>query len=430
MSIDNGIFKNTLKAITKIAKYIHLKIKKYSITSAIILAVLLSTVINSYYRPIQEKLHNGINWVYEINEPIGEALYEVNGFILNGKFFDQERKAKNAIYESYGSVVSIAVSSDDDILNRTKAGRGTGFIIEVTDEYALVATNHHVINAAIDSEAFKINISTAMDMWQYEAQIIGYDEILDIAVVKIYKQDNEDWTALEFSNDTDLGIGDPVVVIGHGMSMPWTSTQGHVVYKDRYGTRPYSLMLQVDAVINQGNSGGPIIDMDGKVIGVAQSIYSPGRTIPGWDGVGMAVSSKQAQRSIDYILSPQYSAKGYVPYAEFPFNLGTFELAQVLDVNKEDRRYAYIDYSSLKPDAEKTVGHASGLLQGDVIISINDEQIYNSFYVLKQTIYAFPGDEWDVVVRRNDEIVTVKIALREMSREKLLNSVKVRTGGR
>jgi S1-C subfamily serine protease len=170
--------------------------------------------------------------------------------------------------------------------------------------------------------------------------------------------------------------------------------------------------------------------MNGKVIGIAQSIYSPGRTIPGWDGVGMAVSSKQAQRSIDYILSPQYSAKGYVPYAEFPFNLGTFELAQVLDIKKEDRRYAYIDYSSLKPDAEKTVGHASGLLQDDVIISINDEQIYNSFYVLKQTIYAFPGDEWDVVVRRNDEIVTVKIALREMSREKLLNSVKVRTGGR
>ena len=72
MSIDNGIFKNTVQAITKIAKATHLKIKKYSFTSAIILAVLASTIVNSYYRPIQEKLHIAINWVYDINEPVGE----------------------------------------------------------------------------------------------------------------------------------------------------------------------------------------------------------------------------------------------------------------------------------------------------------------------------------------------------------------------
>jgi serine protease Do len=430
MSIDNGIFKNTVQAITKIAKATHLKIKKYSFTSAIILAVLASTIVNSYYRPIQEKLHIAINWVYDINEPVGEALYEVNGFVLNGKMFDQERKAKNAIYDSYSSVVMIGVASEDLVLNRSKAGRGTGFIIEVSDDYALVATNHHVVDAAINDSSFKVNISTAMDMWQYEAEIIGYDEITDVAVLKIYKQDNEDWTALTLSKDEDIGVGDPVVVIGHGMSMPWTSTQGHIVYKDRYGSRPYSLMLQVDAVINQGNSGGPIIDMKGEVIGIAQSIYSPGRQIPGWDGVGMAISSKQAIRTIDYILSPQYNAKTYVPYAEFPFSLGTFKLEEVLDIPKKDRRYSYIDYTTKKPDAEATVGEDSGLLQGDIIVSINGDEVFNSFYVMRKTIYAFPGDEWEVVVKRNDELITVKIALREMDRSKLLNSLNVQRGGR
>jgi len=430
MFIDNGIFKTTLNAITKVAKAIHLKIKKYSFTSAIVLAVLASTIVNSYYRPIQENLHIAINWVYDINEPVGEALYEVNGFVLNGKMFDQERKAKNAIYDSYSSVVIIGVASEDPVLNRTKAGRGTGFIIDVTDEYALVATNHHVIDAAITDSTFKINISTAMDMWQYEAEIIGYDQITDVAVVKIYKQDNEDWTALKFSHDEELGVGDPVVVIGHGMSMPWTSTQGHIVYKDRYGSRPYSLMLQVDAVINQGNSGGPIIDMKGEVIGIAQSIYSPGRQIPGWDGVGMGISSKQARRSIDYILSPQYNATTYVPYTEFPFNLGTFKLEEVLDIPKEDRRYAYIDYTTKKPSATATVGEDSGLLQGDILVSINGDDVYNSFYVMRKTIYAFPGDEWEVVVRRDNELVTLTIALREMDRSKLLNSLNLTRGGK
>ena len=91
------------------------------------------------------------------------------------------------------------------------------------------------------------------------------------------------------------------------MGMTFSATQGSVVYKDRYGSRPYNLMLQVDAVINQGNSGGPVINMDGNVVGVAQSILSPARQIPGWDGVGLAVGAKTTQRSIDFIMSPHYT---------------------------------------------------------------------------------------------------------------------------
>jgi serine protease Do len=423
MFIDNGLFKTLITYLGIALKSANNTIKKYSKTFTVLLAVVLSTVVNSYYRPIQESVHDGINWIYEKNEIIGEALYETNGFIFNGKFFDQERKAKYAIWESYSSVVIVSVASDNNEANKSMAGRGTGFFIEVTDEYALVATNHHVIDQHLKNKEFKIKIQTPTNMWDYEAEVIGADPVSDVAVVKIYKQDNEEWKALEFAQHTDYNVGDPIVVIGHGMSMPWTSTQGTISYKDRYGSRPYSLMLQVDAVINQGNSGGPVIDMNGEVIGIAQSIYSPGRQIPGWDGVGMAVPAKQAIRAIDYILSPQYKAKGYVPYAEFPFMLGTFELKDVLDIPKEERRYAFFDYTNKKETDKDTVGEASGLLQGDILVSLNGEDVFNSFYVMRQTVYAFPGDEWDVVVNRNGEFVNIKIALREMDMSKILASL-------
>jgi serine protease Do len=430
--LDNGILKDSIALFKKItsSSYKFFCISKVKTITIITVAVLLSTTINSYLRPIQQQLHNGINYAYDINETIGETLYEINGILFNGKNFDAERKGKRVIYDSYGSVVIVTVKSDDQVANKTMAGRGTGFFIEVTDEYALIATNHHVIDGWIKDKAFKISIGTATEMWPYEVEVIGHDQVADVAVLKIFKLDNEDWKALEWATQESIAVGDPVVVIGHGMSMPWTSTQGHVVYKDRYGSRPYSLMLQVDAVINQGNSGGPVIDLEGKVVGIAQSIYSPGRQIPGWDGIGMAIPVKQAKRSIDYILSPRYIAKGYVPYAEFPFMLGTFKFEDVQDLPRKDRRFAYINYPEIALGADltevSTVGELAGFLQGDIILKVNGVDAMSSFYVMRETIYAFPGDIWTVEFKRDGEVMTKKIALREMDRTQLIKTLNLR----
>ena len=90
MFIDNGLFKTLITYLGIALKSANNTIKKYSKTFTVLLAVVLSTVVNSYYRPIQESVHDGINWIYEKNEIIGEALYETNGFIFNGKFFDSK----------------------------------------------------------------------------------------------------------------------------------------------------------------------------------------------------------------------------------------------------------------------------------------------------------------------------------------------------
>ena len=400
-------------------------------TSIVLLAIVLSTITNAYYRDIQEKIHDGIGYIYDKNETIGQAVYDVNAFLLNGNAFDQERRAKDVIYDSFGKVVVLSVFAPDNPELNGMSGRGTGFIIDVDETSATIVTNYHVVDAYIDRpEVFKLNVQTAMDMWSYEATVVGYDQVTDIAVIKINKREDEEWEAIEWGTKDDYNTGTPVVVIGHGMSMSWTSTQGHVVYKDRFGMRPYNLMLQVDAVINQGNSGGPIFNDRGQVIGVAQSIYSPGRSVPGWDGVGMAVSVEQVRRSVDYIRSPQYNAKGYVPYVDFPFKLGSFLFEEIKDIPDEDRHYAYFDYSDAKPDAVPTVGQLAGFEQGDILIEINGVKVINSFKVLRDTLTAFPGDIWKVTVLRGEELITIDVAMRETDHKALITAITSREKAR
>ena len=424
--LNNGFF----KVIKKFFKKPFVKT-----VTILVIAVTLSTVINSYYRNIQESIHKGIVSMYDVYPQVAEGLYEINGWILNGKEFDQERKAKKVIFENFSRVVIMSVFAPDNPELNGMSGRGTGFIVGVDDESATIVTNYHVIDAYLDQpDIFKIAVQTASEMWSYDAEIIGYDIITDVAVLKIQKKDNEEWEPIEWGTNENYSSGTPIVIIGHGMSMSWSSTQGHVVYKDRYGMRPYNLVMQLDAVVNQGNSGGPVFNDDGLVIGIVQSIYSPGRKIPGWDGVGMAISVDQVKRSVDYILSPQYDAKGYVPYVEFPFSLGSFKLPEVKDIEKEDRRYAYFDYpptgstaaGNTEVEREKTVGELAGFEQGDILLEINGETIYNSFKVLRMTITAFPGDLWTVKVRRGEEEIEIEVAMREIDIKTLQDIIKKR----
>ncbi len=391
----------------------------------ILIVVSIAVVVTAYYRPIQEQIHKGIKYIYDHNNTIGEALYDLNGFLLNGKQFDLERSQKFAIYENYSKIVLINLRNDDAPVD-SASGRGTGWFVDVTDTEGYIITNYHVISRAVENKNIKLEINTAEDYWTYDAEIVGFDQVSDIAVIKILKIDNEQWEPLKFADPESYNTGDPVVIIGHGMGMPWTTTQGHITHSRRYGLRPYALMIQTDAVINQGNSGGPIIDLDGNVVGVAQAIYSPGRRIPGWDGVGVAISSNQAERAYKYIMSPLYASKKYVPYAEFPFSLGQLELEDVKDIPVEERHMAYIDYPEIKEGEEapqKTVGEIAGLLQGDIIISINGEEVENSFQIMRLTLDAFPEDIWDVVVKRGKELISVKIALNEFDHTKIIKSI-------
>ena len=401
--------------------------------------VVINVIINSHYRNIQETIHDGIAWVWKKHKPVGEAIYDVNAFLFNGDSFDHERKIKDYIYSSYPSVVMLSVFPNEANTSNQEigrlSGRGTGFFVKVTDEYALVMTNHHVVDSYIENpDKMKISINTAIDMWTYDVEeVVGYDIVADIAIVKILKKDNEDWDALEFADYEDISEGDPVVVIGHGMSLPWNSTQGIVTYDGRFGQRPYSLMLQVDAVINQGNSGGPVIGTDRKVYGVAQSILSPGRAIPGWDGVGLAVGARQAVRSMDYILSNEYADKGYVPYVDMLFMTKNFKYEEIKETKRDDRYMSYVSHEVPELKAPEMIadvtrklsaGEAAGIENGDIIMEINGKKIRSSFSIFIAAMYALPGDEAVVKVKRGETELEFTLIYQETDWKKLQQSVE------
>ena len=401
--------------------------------------VVMNVVINAHYRNIQETIHDGIAWVWKKNKPIGEAIYDVNAFLFNGDAFDHERKIKDYIYSAFPSVVMMSVyPNKENEMNQAAgrlSGRGTGFFIEVTDEHALVMTNYHVVDAYVENpETMQITVNTAIDMWTYDVEeVVGYDIVADLAIVKILKKDNETWEALEFADYNDISEGDPVVVIGHGMSLPWNSTQGIVTYDGRFGQRPYSLMLQVDAIINQGNSGGPVIGEDVKVYGVAQSILSPGRAIPGWDGVGLAVGARQAVRSMDYILSNEYADKGYVPYVDMLFMTKNFKYEEIKETKRDDRYMSYVSHEVPELKAPEMIadvtrklsaGEAAGIENGDIIMEINGKKIRSSFSIFIAAMYALPGDEAVVKVKRGETELEFTLIYQETDWKKLQRSVE------
>ena len=126
----------------------------------------------------------------------GEFVYDVNGIIFNGKGFDGERDVKHTINETFRSVVNIKLIPTEDSFVQNMGGQGTGFFIKVDDEFGYIATNYHVIERAIMLEKnIKLQVNTAPDWWDYDADIIGMDPIADVAVIRIRKKDNEEWKA-------------------------------------------------------------------------------------------------------------------------------------------------------------------------------------------------------------------------------------------
>lgn len=378
-------------------------------TLIILVAVVLSFAAGSYVREIQVKIHEGIGFVYKNwNNTAGDILYDTNGFLFNGKGFDTERDIKHTIHENFRSVVSIKLNTTDQSFVQNLGGQGTGFFVKVTDTHGYIATNYHVVERAIILPLnIKMTVNTATDWWTYDAEVVGVDPVADFALIKIEKKDNEDWHALEFHErvDREVAEGDIVVVVGHGMSLPYTATSGMVNYVNRFGTGIYTLHMQIDAVVNQGNSGGPVMTTDGKVAGIVVSILSPGRSIPGWDGVGLAMISDIAVRAMNYILENEGEEMvKWVPYSATPYKFGTFTYEEMeangqLELDKEDRHMMYAEMS----EHEGSTAYEAGLRQGDVIIEVNDEEVRGPLHLIYHAIMAMPGDIIKMKVLRGDE---------------------------
>ena len=240
-----------------------------------------------------------------------------------------------------------------DFFNRNQQGAprratslGSGFII---DPSGLVVTNNHVIDGADEITV------TLSDDTQLKAELIGRDPKTDLALLRV--ETERDLPFVPWGNSSVARVGDWVVAIGNPFGLGGTVTAGIISARQRdIRQGPYDSFLQTDASINRGNSGGPMFNINGEVIGVNTAIFSP---TGGSVGVGFAIPSSIASRVIDQLRDFGQTRRGWLGVR---IQSVTDEIAESIALEGEARGALVSSVTSAGP-AEK-----SGIEAGDVIL--------------------------------------------------------------
>lgn len=303
------------------------------------------------------------------------------------------------IYSTYGkSVVSVNVKTSNG------EGAGTGFFIS-DDGYIL--TCHHVIDGAT-----AISIVT-QDSTSYEAEVVGSDSDLDTAVLKVKNAGKKTtFPAVVLGDSSSLTVGDSVTAIGNALgTLANTLTTGVVSAKDRAismsdGTA--MKLLQTDCTVNSGNSGGPLFNQYGEVIGIINAKYSSGTSTfssneASIEGIGFAIPINDVQTILSDLMK-----HGYVtgkPYLGISVSTVSSVTAQQYSNMKVG---AYVNSVTSGSCAEK-----AGLQVGDIITQVDGKDITTSAELIDAKNTHKAGDEMTLTVYRDKDYTTLKVTLDE-----------------
>ena len=270
---------------------------------------------------------------------------------------------------------------------RKASALGSGFII---DKDGTVVTNNHVIKDA-DDILVRVNGDK-----EYKAKIIGTDPLSDIAVLKIDSDDK--FKPVKFGNSDLARIGDWVIAIGNPFGLGGTVTSGIISARNRsIGLSRYEDFIQTDASINQGNSGGPLFNMDGDVVGVNTAILSQGGSI----GIGFAIPSNNAKQVVDQLIKYGETKRGWLGVR---IQDVTKEIAEAEELDKP--RGALV--SSVSPGSPSEKG---GIKAGDIILEF-DGTVINQMRELPMIVAQTEvGKTVRVKIWRNKKEIFKKIKL-------------------
>ena len=270
---------------------------------------------------------------------------------------------------------------------RKSAALGSGFII---DEKGILITNNHVIQ---DAEDIVVKVGGEKE---YKAKIIGADPLSDIAVLQINSKDK--FTPVKFGNSDKARIGDWVIAIGNPFGLGGTVTSGIISARNRsIGLSRYEDYIQTDASINSGNSGGPLFNMDGDVIGINTAILGKGGSI----GIGFSIPSNSAKKVIDQLIKFGETKRGWLGVR---IQTVTQEIA---DIEKLDEPRGALVASV----AEKSPSDKAGIKAGDIITEFNGVKIKEMKELPKIVAQTEVGKTVDVKIWRNKKEITKKIKL-------------------
>ncbi|HBS49539.1 MAG TPA: serine protease [Rhodobacteraceae bacterium] len=272
-----------------------------------------------------------------------------------------------------------------------QSGLGSGFILDSEEGEAWIVTNNHVVEGA-DSVTIRLG-----DGREYDAQIVGLDPATDLAVLRI-ETGGIELPELELGSSDELRVGEEVFAVGNPFGLGGTVTKGIVSAKGRdINAGPYADFIQTDAAINRGNSGGPLFNMEGDVVGVNSAIYSPNG---GSVGLGFAVAADIVDKVVADLRDDGEISRGWLGVQ---IQDVTPELAEAMGL--EDHKGALI--SDVVEDSP-----AKGALQvGDVVLGFDGKDVDNSRALPKLVGATTPGETVELDLLRDGEKVTVEIEI-------------------
>lgn len=272
--------------------------------------------------------------------------------------------------------------------SQPQGGLGSGFII--SDEGQIV-TNSHVVDGA---QNVRVTLS---DGREFDAEVIGSDPATDIALLSI--KADVDLPFVSFGTSDEMRVGDEVVAVGNPFGLSSTVTSGIISAKSRnINAGPYDEFIQTDASINRGNSGGPLFNNEGEVIGVNTAIISPGG---GSIGIGFAVPSDLVRDVVADLSDDGTVTRGWLGVSIKPMSE---EIAQVLGYTQS--KGAVIDGVSKDSPAE-----AGGLRKGDIVLSFDDTEIKDLRDLTRAVAAKTPDEVATVTVLRRGREVSLDVTI-------------------
>ncbi len=270
---------------------------------------------------------------------------------------------------------------------RKSSALGSGFII---DEKGIVVTNNHVIQ---DAEDIIVRVNGDEE---YEAKIIGADPLSDIAVLKL--ETNKKFIPVAFGDSDKARIGDWVIAIGNPFGLGGTVTSGIISARNRsIGLSRYEDYIQTDASINSGNSGGPLFDMNGDVIGINTAILGRSGSI----GIGFSIPSNSAKIVIDQLLEFGETKRGWL-------GVRIQDVTQeIADVEKLDKPRGALVASV----AENSPSAKAGIKAGDIILEFNGVKINQMKELPAIVAKTKVGTNVKVKIWRNKKELTKNVLL-------------------
>lgn len=271
---------------------------------------------------------------------------------------------------------------------RTAKSFGTGFIV---NENGTILTNNHVIRGASSIEV------KLFDDRSYEATVVGADPKTDIAILRI---DAENLKPVQFHDSEKIEVGEWVLAFGNPFGLEQSVTSGIVSAKGRAGVGvvEYENFIQTDAAINPGNSGGPLVNLEGKVIGVNTAILSK---TGGYQGIGFAIPINMARQIMDNILK-----NGQVQRGWFGVKIQDLSPEQRQFHNISDQSVVFVNDVVKESPAEK-----AGLQAGDVIVSIGETKIKNCQQLRSEVAAMAPGTKVSTRIHRNGQVKVLELTI-------------------